>query len=135
MTDDREGPSGPVKTVAYCGLVCGVCKNATPEKGRCVGCRHGGGDADCHQRKCCTERGLDGCWQCEEFPCGEGFFADDEKAWRGIAIGSVQSVQDCGIDRYVDRVVSRLGKVVEYGDYRHKDPHQIRAMLCEDPDR
>ena len=26
-------------TVAPCGLVCGLCKNATPEKGSCVGCK------------------------------------------------------------------------------------------------
>ncbi len=119
------------KTVAYCGLVCGVCAHAAPHDGGCQGCRHGGGPADCYQRECCVGNGLDGCWQCDEFPCDKGFFADD--AWKGLCIASVQCIKDSGIGPYVDRLVSRLGTTVEYGEYRHKSPEQIRAALYGDP--
>ena len=30
-------------------------------------CRGGGGPPHCKIRKCCIRKGIDGCWQCEEF--------------------------------------------------------------------
>jgi hypothetical protein len=38
----------------------------------CAGCRFGGGWSwwrDCPVRDCCIERGLEFCYQCDEFPC------------------------------------------------------------------
>ncbi|NIQ07221.1 MAG: DUF3795 domain-containing protein [Candidatus Korarchaeota archaeon] len=38
----------------------------------CKGCRFGGGwswNPNCAIRLCCTEKNLDFCYQCEEFPC------------------------------------------------------------------
>lgn len=38
----------------------------------CKGCRFGGGWSwwgDCPVRDCCLEKGIDFCYQCEEFPC------------------------------------------------------------------
>lgn len=61
MKVDRE------KGVAYCGLACCVCsENAT-----CAGCRNDGCmDKEwCKSFKCCKEKGLNGCWECTEFPC------------------------------------------------------------------
>lgn len=115
-----------VRTVAYCGLVCGVCKNACQPD-----CRGGGGAEDCYQRKCCIEKELDGCWECDDFLCNKGFFADGhDPAWRGLCIGSVQCIKGLGIGAYVECLVSRLGKAVEYGEYRYKDPEEIRQILC-----
>ena len=34
------------------------CKNA---------CRGGGGPPFCKMRKCCQKKGIEGCWQCDEF--------------------------------------------------------------------
>ena len=31
------------------------------------GCRGGGGNPFCAIRKCCQKKGIDGCWQCNEF--------------------------------------------------------------------
>ncbi|MBI0584694.1 MAG: DUF3795 domain-containing protein [Methanomassiliicoccus sp.] len=53
--------------MAYCGLACCVCgQNAT-----CSGCRDEGctGKEWCKNFRCCRERGLNGCWECAEFPC------------------------------------------------------------------
>ena len=119
-----------IGSVAYCGLVCGVCAHAS---NGCIGCRSGGGCADCHQRQCCTDKGLDGCWQCESFACDKGFFAaDDDPAFRGLCIGSVQCIREIGIESYVERLVSTLGGAIDYGDYRYKDPEEITAMLRGD---
>ena len=119
---------GLVDTVAYCGLICDLCRNAT--HGCCAGCRRGGGAGDCHQRDCCVDNGLDGCWECPSFPCAEGFFAED--AWKGLCIGSVQCIKENGIAGFVGRVASRLGESVDYGDYRFKNGHEIRVLLFGD---
>ncbi len=35
---------------------------------RCVNyCKEGGGSGSCKIRKCCVERKLDGCWECDSF--------------------------------------------------------------------
>mgnify|MGYP002155000190 CR=1 FL=1 len=40
------------------------------EMSPCVGgCRAGGGWGDCPLRRCCVERGLRFCFECENFPC------------------------------------------------------------------
>lgn len=113
-----------INTVAYCGLICGACRNT--EKG-CNGCRSGGGDDDCYQRKCCLEKGINGCWQCDTFPCDKGFFADEE--WKGLCRGFVQCIKDKGIEEFISLVQSKLGKVIEYGEFRFKHEQEIVAIL------
>ena len=115
------------ETVGYCGLLCGVCSHSF--KG-CKGCRDGGGSPECFQRTCCTDRQIEGCWQCADFPCDKGFFADD--AWKGLCLGCVQCIKDKGIEAFAELAAECFGKVVDYGDYRHRDPEQIRSMLCQD---
>ena len=34
---------------------------------RCRGCRDGGGNPFCKIRKCCQKKGIEGCWECDEF--------------------------------------------------------------------
>jgi hypothetical protein len=130
MKDAEMAEPDLTKTVAYCGLVCGVCAHATPQVAGCAGCRHGGGARDCYQRECCMANGLDGCWQCEEFPCDKGFFGDP--AWNGLCIGAVQCVREHGVQGHVDRFVARLGRTVDYGEYRNKAPEEIAAILGGD---
>ena len=52
---------------ARCGLACCLCS----ENENCNGCK-----ADdckdretCKNRTCCIAKGLNGCWECEDFPC------------------------------------------------------------------
>lgn len=63
---DRE------KGVAYCGLACCVCGS----NNTCVGCRNEGctGKEWCKSFNCCKEKGLTGCWECDEFPCDNPMF-------------------------------------------------------------
>ena len=119
-------PRDQDEKVAYCGLVCSVCCHA--HKG-CPGCRAGGGDEHCHQRKCCAEFGLEGCWQCQRFPCGEGYFADE--AWSGLCIALVCMVRVVGRQKLAARVESKLGATIDYGEHRFKDPQEIEALLLE----
>lgn len=65
--------SGPLpnfhkeRGLAFCGLACCLCD----EKEDCTGCRNGGcpDKEHCQSFNCCKDRGLQGCWECPEFPC------------------------------------------------------------------
>lgn len=59
-----------MNNVAYCGLACCVCS----ENDKCVGCQNGGCDIHgwCKNYNCCREKGLNGCWECADFPCEGG---------------------------------------------------------------
>lgn len=56
------------KGIAYCGLACAVCGHNAD----CAGCRNEGcsGKEWCEIFRCCREKGLCGCWECREYPCG-----------------------------------------------------------------
>lgn len=57
------------KGIAYCGLACCVCK----ENETCTGCKNDGckNSSNCSISKCCKDKGIEGCYACSEFPCGE----------------------------------------------------------------
>ena len=109
------------KTIAPCGLICGLCSEAV----NCKGCRTDGGCARiavCYQRKCCTERKIKGCWKCPDFPCGRDMFSPEhdirliafircakEDGLKGLA-GYVLCNQDNGILYHRD-------KTAHTGDY------------------
>ena len=59
--------------LAYCGLACCICE----QNETCAGCRSDAceGRGWCQNRSCCTEKGLSGCWACDDFPCGKGLLA------------------------------------------------------------
>jgi len=123
--------------VAYCGLVCDpVCIHA---RSGCVGCRAGGGPDSCDLRRCCEERGIEGCWQCISFPCAKGASGDD--AWRGLNVGCVQMIVDMGAATFAALAVLRLGDGFDYGYLRYQTPDHVQAILHgeadiprEDPD-
>lgn len=56
--------------VAVCGLACCLCSENT----ECPGCQSAGcpGHESCINFNCARERGVSGCWECGEFPCGKG---------------------------------------------------------------
>ncbi len=113
-----------IDTVGYCGLVCGVCENRCPCK-----LSPEVGDANCYQRTCCQEKGLDGCWECEQFPCDNGYFARDNETWRGLCIAATQCAREQGLEDYVRMIVTRFGLTAEYGDITHKTPEEALRIL------
>lgn len=60
-----------INSIAYCGLVCGRCHLRED----CDGCKNTARlcarSTVCFQRTCCIQKGLEGCWECAEFPCGK----------------------------------------------------------------
>lgn len=55
----------------YCGMPCALCtRYRTEGKSRCAGCSEGGYYTDvCRVFRCCRERGLRHCGECELCPC------------------------------------------------------------------
>ena len=114
--------------IAYCGLSCAICCHAGEG---CLGCRKGGGREACGTRQCCLERGLEGCWRCESFPCSQGF---SDEAWRGLTAGCVQMIKAMGVEAFAGLARSRLGESFDYGYLRYRTPQEIVAILRGDAD-
>ena len=117
-------------TVAPCGLVCGLCANASPAKGGCVGCASGGGDVSCEQRTCSTAKGIVGCWDCADSPCEKGYFAASNTEWRGMCVASIQAIRDQGVAQFAAGMAERFPQGIEYGEYRHKSPGECASAFC-----
>jgi len=113
-------------TVGYCGLICGVC----PGAGQCD-CRTAPKpeEAGCIQRNCAIDKGIDGCWECDDFPCGEGYFGPQHGGWRGLCVASVQYAREHGLDALVDLVVRRHGPRMDHSPYMHKSPADVLRIL------
>lgn len=56
------------KDLALCGLACVLCSQEECPGCKARGCAHG---SDCSVYQCATKKGLDGCYECEKFPCEE----------------------------------------------------------------
>ena len=53
------------KLVSFCGLYCGSCGKYL--KGKCSGCVENEKASWCKIRKCCMEKGINSCAECNEF--------------------------------------------------------------------
>ena len=117
------------KGIAYCGLACAACS----ENADCPGCRDDGcKDKNwCKNLRCCRERGLNGCWECAEFPCRGGMLDNVRiRAFAGF-------VKRFGVERILDCLErnEKAGIVYHYpgklnGDYdKHGTEERIIAMI------
>jgi len=103
-----------VKTIAPCGLICGLCSEAT----HCTGCRAESGcnrAAVCYQRKCTTEKGLKGCWQCKDFPCGLDMFSKEHDV---RLVTFVRCAREDGVKSLAGYLLHNQDKDIIY----HSDP-------------
>jgi len=100
------------KEIAYCGLICEFddCYE------NCGGCKKGEGcgDKDCYHKKCCREKGLEGCWECADFPCGQGHFNSKEISI-GQFIGCVRFIRETSLDDYMSAVFLNKRVGIKYG--------------------
>jgi len=119
--EDKENADMKYKTREYpqfsaCGLNCGLCSRYyTAGSSRCPGCA-GEGFSEVHPPcgilSCCQRKGLEYCFECEEFPCvkfdkwGDGdsfithknFLSDMKKAkYNGIEVYKAELNEKIGI--------------------------------------
>ena len=101
--------------IARCGLACCLCS----ENEQCGGCDSGNcPDSDwCENRKCSLEKGLPGCWLCENVSCRKGILSKNKP------YGFTQFAREYGIYRLLDCLEQNENQGVIYhrvgitGDY------------------
>lgn len=90
--------------VAYCGLFCGGCGSYT--RGRCKGCKDGGGFSSCKVRICSIDREYRSCAECEEvLDCKKlNNFISKVMAFifRSDRKGNLQGIKEMGIERWAE---------------------------------
>ncbi len=68
------------------------CKNA---------CKGGGGPPFCKMRKCCRKKGIEGCWECDEFETCEKL--DFLKPTHGDAhLKNLGNIRKQGVDKFLE---------------------------------
>lgn len=107
-------------SIAYCGLICGLC-----QPGEVCSCRsnnHCGkrlSPEGCHQYNCCTAKGLNGCWECPDAPCGNDMHAPGKVKIRAF----ITCMKEDGPDRFAEYIERNAGRGIVYhrsgisGDY------------------
>lgn len=115
-------------SIAYCGLFCGACKlylstknNTLEELSRemnipvdllhCDGCRADKTSfycRNCAMKKCCVNKNVFSCNECEEFPCSvlKGFENDKHPHHKGI-IQSLSELTRVGKDIWLENQKER----------------------------
>lgn len=75
--------------LGYCGKACALYADAW----FCKGCKSNDPTlarhmqkTGCYQQHCCKEKGIAGCWDCDDAPCDKDVFALDEPAVYRAAI-------------------------------------------------
>ena len=122
--------------IGYCGLICELDSCYA----NCGGCKTPGanrGDKDCFHKKCCIEKSLNGCWECDQAPCGDGFFSSSDSS-NGQFRGCVRYIKQVGLAGYVDRVKANARRGVRYGmggDYAGKSEQEVLDLLMGDAHR
>ena len=86
------------RSIAYCGLICDFCY---PNGGcSCKSDNHCGkrlSPDGCYQYNCCTAKGLKGCWECPDSPCGKDMLAKDKIKMRAF----VSCIKEDGIHNFI----------------------------------
>lgn len=67
-------------SIACCGNVCAICQHAKI----CSGCRSTNNTLcrhctkeGCYQYYCCQQKGIEGCWECDDSPCDHDMFSHE----------------------------------------------------------
>lgn len=117
------------KGIAYCGLACAICG----QNKNCAGCRNDGcKDKEwCKNFNCCKEKKINGCWECDNFPCEDGML--DKLRIRAFA----EFIKDNGEEEFLRCLEKneKNGIVYHYdgtlfGDYdKYNSLEEIKNML------
>ena len=115
---------------AACGLNCGLCSRYyTVGSSRCPGCA-GEGFSDVHPNcgilLCCQRKGLEYCFECDEFPCSkyDKWGDSDSFITHRNYLADMEKAKRIGMDAYKAELDEKIG-IVEtllnsHDDGRHK---------------
>ncbi len=122
--------------ISYCGIYCANCpifiagalsdkkkkaqlakklseemgKKITPEEISCLGCRSSTKShwtQDCKIRKCASEKGIEFCYQCEEFPCSSlhEFYKKNQEPRENL-----KKISKVGVDAFLAEIMKNDGR-------------------------
>lgn len=121
--------------MALCGLVCALCR---PEAAcRCRSDNHCGkrlSPKGYFQYDCCTEKGLDGCWACDNAPCGVDMHAPEKVKIRAF----IRCIREDGLERFAAYLLANAEKGIVYhrsgifGDYDLDSEEEVLRLLKGD---
>ena len=103
------------KSIAPCGLICELCSERT----HCRGCNFSRKDeleCCCYQRRCCEDKKISGCWECDKFPCGKDMHDISQHGVRLIAF--IRYAKENGLHKLAERIVKNEQNGIIY----HRDP-------------
>jgi hypothetical protein len=110
-----------VKNMGYCGLVCSLCHEAD----HCDGCKSENNccgrhlsEEGCYHYKCCVNKGINGCWECEEGPCEKDMFSEHHDI-RNRTFVKVARME--GIEKLAEYVLKNQMDGIHYGWNRDYD--------------
>jgi len=120
-----------ISSIAYCGLVCGKCHLSS----RCEGCKNTASLCErsevCYQRNCCIRQGLQGCWECNKFPCSEDMYGPGHdlriKAFAAF-------IKEEGAEKLIDCLLANEERGIYYGlgrDYDGKNSEEEVIQLLK----
>jgi len=118
---DRQEIESLSRSIAYCGLICGLCDPSGECLCRNHQCRKLKSEAGCHQHDCCVRKGLSGCWECSDFPCDQDMFSPAHGSVRLHAF--VRCIREEGAEKLAEYVLNNEKRGILYhrsgfsGDY------------------
>lgn len=118
--------------IAYCGLICDFCY---PGGGcSCKADNHCGkrlSEDGCYQYRCCTAKGINGCWECPDSPCGIDMLAHGKIKMRAF----VRCMKEEGVARFIEYLEKNQERGIIYhrsgilGDYDLETEDEVLALL------
>ena len=109
-----------INSIAYCGLLCLFCRpSAVCSCRKSNNCGKLLSPDGCFQYNCCITKGINGCWECPEAPCGKEMLAEDKIKLRAF----ITCIKEDGIDRFAEYIVRNAKNGIIYhrngyvGDY------------------
>lgn len=110
--------------IGYCGLICSLCHEAN----KCDGCKSDNNccgrhvsEEGCFHFNCCVEKGINGCWECEDGPCNKDMFSEHHDV-RNRTFVKVAKIE--GLDNLMEYVHENQKNGIHYGwnkDYDNLD--------------
>ena len=123
-----------IRSVACCGLLCNLCQS--PEVCSCRTNNHCGkrlAPGGCFQHDCCAEKGIEGCWQCADAPCGKDMLAEGKVKMRAF----ITCIRQDGSEQCARYIVRNQKAGVVYhrdgifGDYDLQTEDEVLKLLRE----
>lgn len=119
-------------SIAFCGLPCSLCR--PEEECRCNSDNHCGkrlSPDGCFQYGCCTKKGLAGCWECADAPCGRDMHAPGKIKIRAF----IRCIKEDGMEKFLEYLSrnEKSGIVYHrsgiYGDYDLGTEEEVLDLL------